>query len=184
MLPLKEATSEKHRLAERMPFNVKMFHGELSKAEYLNYLIQQLELFKTLESKSLIHPNLSRIQPLLFDIQELANQKIELPPVLNATKQYTAYLNTLNEKSILPHVYLHYMAIMFGGQMIKSKVPSSGKFYKFNEMSDCIQSIRNVQRDEWADEVNRGFDFTIQLFRELELPLEFENTSHSVQATI
>jgi hypothetical protein len=27
MIPLKEATSEKHKLAERMPFNVKMFKG-------------------------------------------------------------------------------------------------------------------------------------------------------------
>jgi len=35
MLPLKEAIAEKHSLAEKMPFNQRMFKGELSKEEYI-----------------------------------------------------------------------------------------------------------------------------------------------------
>ncbi len=38
MLPLKEATSIKHKVAERMPFNARMFSGLLSKDEYLFHL--------------------------------------------------------------------------------------------------------------------------------------------------
>ena len=45
MTPLKEATSEKHKQAERMPFNIRMFKGELSKNDYLLYLNQQLQIF-------------------------------------------------------------------------------------------------------------------------------------------
>ena len=50
MLPLKEATSIKHKQAERMPFNARMFRGQLSKNEYLLYLTQQLQIFQAIES--------------------------------------------------------------------------------------------------------------------------------------
>jgi hypothetical protein len=35
-------------------------------------------------------------------------------------------------------------------------------------MQEAIQSIRNVQKDEWAEEVNKGFDFNISILDELE----------------
>ena len=35
-------------------------------------------------------------------------------------------------------------------------------------MQEVIQSIRTVQDDEWAEEVNKGFDFNILIFEELE----------------
>ena len=38
---LREATAELHSKAEKMMFNQRMFRGELSQFEYLNYLIQQ-----------------------------------------------------------------------------------------------------------------------------------------------
>ena len=38
MLPLREATLHNHKKAEQMTFNVKMFKGELSEAQYLTYL--------------------------------------------------------------------------------------------------------------------------------------------------
>lgn len=183
MLPLKQATSEKHKIAERMPFNVKMLKGELSRSEYLNYLVQQLELFKTIESKGIPHSALSRVNALIFDIQELAIQHITIPPLLKSTQNYSNYLNSLNNETILPHVYLHYLAVMFGGQMIKSKVPSTGKFYEFASPSEGMQSIRELQSDLWADEVNLGFDFTIEIFKELELPLDLHKDSHFIQAT-
>ena len=47
MLPLKEAIAEKHSLAEKMPFNQKMFRGELSNEEYTTYLTQQYAIFST-----------------------------------------------------------------------------------------------------------------------------------------
>jgi hypothetical protein len=40
-MTLKEATAELHSKAEKMEFNQRMFRGELSNDEYLNYLIQQ-----------------------------------------------------------------------------------------------------------------------------------------------
>jgi hypothetical protein len=40
--------------------------------------------------------------------------------------------------------------------------------YDFDNMMESMQSVRNIQKDEWADEVNRGFDFMIDIFKELE----------------
>jgi heme oxygenase len=48
MLPLKEAIAEKHSLAEKMPFNQRMFKGELSKEEYMHWieLVRYLKILK------------------------------------------------------------------------------------------------------------------------------------------
>jgi hypothetical protein len=57
---------------------------------------------------------------------------------------------------------------MFGGQMMKKAVPSTGRMYDFENMQEALQAVRRVQKDEWADEVNKGFDYLIAIFDELE----------------
>lgn len=88
--------------------------------------------------------------------------------ILNCTAAYVDYLNTLSSEQVLPHIYLNYLAIMFGGQVMKQKVPSSGMMYVFDNMQEALQSVRKVQKDEWADEVNKGFDFITSMFEDLE----------------
>lgn len=168
MLPLKEATSIKHKQAERMPFNSRMFKGLLSKDEYLFYLSQQLQIFRVIESIGLPHNSLKRTENVQADIDELKAHGINFGSILNSTTLYADYLSNLSYEQVLPHVYLNYMAIMFGGQMMKKAVPSTGRMYVFENMQEAVQSIRNVQKDEWADEVNTGFDFNISILDELE----------------
>ena len=168
MLPLKEATSAKHTLAERMPFNARMFRGLLTKDQYSLYLNQQLQIFKAIESIGLPHVNLKRTDRVQSDIDELKAQGHYSGLILNSTKLYADYLCSLPYDGILPHVYLNYMGIIFGGQMIKKSVPSTGQMYAFDGMQEVIQAIRAVQNDAWADEVNKGFDFNILIFEELE----------------
>jgi hypothetical protein len=57
---------------------------------------------------------------------------------------------------------------MFGGQQMKKKVPSSGKMYEFENTKEGMQAIRKLQKDEWAEEVNKGYDFIIEIFNELD----------------
>lgn len=168
MLPLKEATSEKHKIAERKPFNVRMFRGLLSKDEYAVYLNQQIQIFRILDSKQLPHKSLKRTDAIQADLDELSNEGHSTDLILESTEAYVNYLGSLINEQALPHIYLNYLAIMFGGQMIKKAVPSTGRMYDFDNMQEAIQSIRNVQQDEWADEVNIGFDFNISIFDELE----------------
>lgn len=167
-IPLKDATSVKHKLAEKMPFNVKMYKGQLSKKDYLKYLQQQLAIFETIENIGIPHENLKRVSNVQLDIEELIQEGITPSEILKSTMEYIVHLKNKNYDEILPHVYLNYLALAFGGQMIKKSVPSKGKMYDFENLQETVASIRAVQKDEWADEVNVGFDFLIRIFEELD----------------
>lgn len=169
MLSLKEATAEKHKIAEHMPFNVRMFIGVLTKQEYLLYLSQQLLIFSSIEENTLPHKNLYRKEAILQDINELKRQGYNVDHILNSTQLYVNHLNKLRDNNILPHVYLNYLAIIFGGQIIKKRVPSSGKMYDFIDSQNILAAIRKIQKDEWAEEVNKGYDFVISILNELEI---------------
>ena len=169
MIPLKEAIAEKHSLAEKMPFNQRMFKGELSKEEYILYLCQQLAIFDAIEVHKLPHPALDRAGKVFEDIKELTGEgQIQITPLVT-TNEYRKYLNTLTKEQLLPHVYLNYLAIMFGGQMMKSKVPGSGRMYEFDgDMREIAGTIRAVQKDEWADEANKALLYNINILDELQ----------------
>ena len=169
MLPLKEAIAENHSLAEKMPFNQRMFRGELSNEEYALYLSQQLVIFDSIERYSLPHPSLNRVDYILADIKELLGEgQIQIAP-LKYTNEYKKYLNSLTQEQLLPHVYLNYLAIMFGGQMMKAKTPGSGKMYEFDgDMREIAGTIRAIQKDEWADEANKALLYNINILDELQ----------------
>ena len=166
---LREAPAEKHKIAEKMPFNQRMMQKQLSKLDYLNYINQHFEIFTVIETNDLPHPSLNRTQLISLDIQELQLELKAPNVVLNSTNLYVAYLQNLSYQDLLPHIYLNYLAVMFGGQIIKKVVPSTGNMYEFENMNEAASTIRVLQKDEWADEVNKGFDFNIAILEELEL---------------
>jgi|Laugresu1bdmlbsd_1035121.scaffolds.fasta_scaffold04753_8 heme oxygenase len=170
--PLKEAIADKHSLAEKMPFNQRMFRGELSNEEYVLYLSQQLAIFDSIERFELPHPALNRASKVFADIKELMNLEegsgLDIRP-LESANEYRKYLKTLTQEELLPHVYLNYLAIMFGGQMMKKNVPGSGKMYEFDgDVREIAGTIRAIQKDEWADEANKALDYNINILDELQ----------------
>lgn len=166
MKPLKEATHDKHKEAERMPFNVKMFKGHLTDEQYGWYLRSQLNIFRTIEDNfELPHKGLSRTEAVAFDLMSLGINTFVCDL---ATRDYLEYLKGLDQETVNAHIYLNYLAIMFGGQMMKKNTPGPGKMYDFENMKECMESVRAIQKDEWADEVNKGFDFMIAIFKNLE----------------
>jgi heme oxygenase len=165
-MTLKEATAELHSKAEKMEFNQRMFRGDLSQDEYLNYLIQQSYIFQEIENRDLPHLNLNRLSSINEDINELGGYKFKIS---KPTTDYVVYLGDLNQSNLNAHIYLNYLALVYGGQMMKSKVPGSGKMYEFDgDMMELIGSIRAIQKDEWADEVNKGFQYIINILDELQ----------------
>ena len=172
MLPLKEAIAEKHSLAEKMTFNQRMFNGELSKEEYILYLCQQLAIFQAIERFDLPHTALVRCPKVFEDIKELMELEdgkgLQIRPLI-PTNEYQKYLHKLTQEELLPHVYLNYLAIMFGGQMMKAKTPGSGRMYEFDgDMREIAGTIRAIQKDEWADEANKALDYNINVLDELQ----------------
>ncbi len=164
---LRESTAELHSKAEKMEFNQRMFRGELSTDEYVKYLYQQISIFDAIESEELPHPSLARTDKVKEDILELKNI-FDIMNILPITTAYSHYLSTLTKEERLPHVYLHYLALAYGGQIMKDQTPGSGKMYDFENMQEAIGAIRATQQDEWADEVNKGFQFIINIADELQ----------------
>ena len=162
---LREDTAEKHRIAEQKEFNQRMFRGELTQDEYLNYLIQQSYIFQEIENRELPNNNLRRLDSIHEDINELGGYKFKIN---KSTTDYFVYLGDITQEQLDAHIYLNYLALAYGGQMMKSKVPGSGRMYDFDNMMECVGSIRAIQKDEWVDEINKGFDFLINIFDELQ----------------
>jgi heme oxygenase len=178
---LKEATAEKHRKAERMPFNVLMINGKLTRPQYEWYLQAQYEIFSAIEDNfELPHPALARKEAIKVDMESLGlsmmagkiPQSVVFPTSTKAT-EYAEYLKGLTQEEVDAHIYLHYLALMFGGQMIKKKVPGNGAMYEFgDDMMAAAAAIREIQQDDWADEVNKGFDYMIDIFKELYIRMQ------------
>ena len=166
-MDLREATAELHSKAEKMEFNQRMFRGELSTEEYVKYLYQQLSIFDGIESNELPHSSLARVDKVKEDILELTSQ-LDIMNILPITLAYSHYISTLTQEERLPHVYLNYLALAYGGQIMKTKVPGSGKMYDFDNMQEAVGAIRATQKDEWADEVNKGFEYIITIVDELQ----------------
>jgi hypothetical protein len=40
--------------------------------------------------------------------------------------------------------------------------------YDFDNVPELVARIRSVQKDEWADEVNKGFQYIINILDELQ----------------
>lgn len=177
---LKEATAEKHRKAEIMPFNVLMINGKLIPAQYQWYLQAQYEIFSAIEDNfELPHPALARKAAVKSEMDSLsipaqsADNLNPTMPVVQSALDYAEYLKGLEQDEVNAHIYLHYLALMFGGQMIKKKVPGNGAMYDFGpDMMAAAGAIRAIQSDDWADEVNLGFDKMIQIFKELYLRMQ------------
>lgn len=172
-MTLREATAEKHKIAEQHPFNQKLFKGILGEEDYLFYLTQLFQIINTIEDIIDLPPNLLRLEAVDSDMTEIENRLPEnlnnyALEVLEETDDYCSYLNSLSKQEIFPHVYLNYMALMFGGQMLKKVVPGSGKIYNFKNMPSLIEYIRSNQKDEWAEEVNKGFDYIINIYNALD----------------
>jgi heme oxygenase len=172
---LKEATQEKHKRAERMPFNTLMINGKLSPIQYQWYLQAQYEIFSAIEDNfELPHPALARKEAIKSEIDSLgvlvqsADNLNPTLPLVHSALDYSEYIKGLEQEEVNGHIYLHYLALMFGGQMIKTKVPGNGAMYEFGpDMMAAAGAIRTIQSDEWADEVNLGFDKMIEIFKEL-----------------
>jgi heme oxygenase len=111
------------------------------------------------------HEGLKRIEAVAFDLMSLGINELVCDV---ATREYAAYLRGLSQEDANAHIYLNYLAIMFGGQMMKKATPGPGKMYEFENMKECMESVRAIQKDEWADEVNKGFDFMIKIMKNLE----------------
>ena len=163
-----------HSIAEKTLFSQRMLKGELSQKEYYLYLIQEFSIIVKIEGRnSLPHKSLYRLNSINADMYELNNLLLETSMdngmyLLKSTMDYSMYINKLSAEDLLPHVYINYLKLLYGGQIIKKAVPGRGTLYDFDSPSEAIASIRAIQKDEWADEANKALIFNINILNELQ----------------
>lgn len=169
MTPLKHAIDALHREAEQTPFNQRMMRGELTTLEYGQYLFQMYHIFSAIERYPLPHAELARSERTFRDVRAVVQPPVQFRDVYccDATVQYVTHLHMLSQTELLPHVYLNYMALLFGGQLLKKTTPGPGTMYQFAHPQEMIAAIRAVQQDTWVAEANRGLQHHINIFHEL-----------------
>jgi len=186
-MSLKDLTIQAHSDAERTEFAKLLMSGNISEKQYAMYLLQMVEVYIPLENFAALGgylkdlPGISRVPGIFQDFREFGFKPKKDLPVLKSTGEYRDYLVKLgsDEKTrplILAHLYVRHMGDLYGGQMIKKKVPGSGKFYEFENRDELISTIRSKLTDDLGDEANVAFKHAINIMRELnEWCVEYAN---------
>lgn len=176
MSSLKELTMEEHKNAERQQFVMEIFRGTVNKKQYAEFLYNQHAIYDILEATAMMHgifndiPTVRRAPSILEDFNELwgDNPPPEHKP---STKKYHEHIFSIREDvdKIMAHVYVRHMGDLSGGQILKKKVPGSGKLYQFEgDVKDLKDKIRSKTKDSMAEEAKVCFNFATQLFKEMQ----------------
>lgn len=164
MSSLKELTHANHELAEAHPFTKYLVSGEMEDDVYATLLANQLLQYKYLEeaAKHLIEdiPGLARSDLILQDLIELDCAVF----IYDVTNHYCDYVQTLTDSELLAHIYVKHMGDLYGGQLIRTKVPGSGLMYLFTDRQKIIQQLRAKLDVSMATEANKCFEMTLNLF--------------------
>jgi heme oxygenase len=171
---VKEATKDLHDAVEATAFAKRMFAGQLTKLDFINYLHAQSVIFAELEvSKGVPHESLRRMQKLRQHLASITDDHISIENVPLSAQRYAQHIRSAaNESQRNAHIYLNYMALMFGGSMMSKMFPGDGSLYVFENKGDCIKSIRALDID--IATVAEGFLFQIEIMHELEAMSDFK----------
>lgn len=174
---LKELTWAHHQSAERTAFARELIRGDIEPYKYYYFLVCQHYNYKALEDATQIPEELEdikRADRILEDIEELEKmynfeRPIDLP---QSVADYVSHIYDLedegdNEK-LLAHMYVRHFGELHGGQIIKKKIPGSGKMYEFEvDKQYLIDEFRLLLHNGMADEAKMCFEFASRLFNEL-----------------
>ena len=174
MSNLKELTWEHHEKAETSHFANVLMSGDITPKQYQEYLFNQMICYGALEGAvDLLEPYrpVFRVNAIFEDMMELQKEYNLAPPekALETTLEYVAYIEGIKNDNhkLLSHLYVRHFGDLHGGQMIKKKVPGSGKYYEFDDRYELIKGMRTLLDDSMADEARICFDFAFRSFEEL-----------------
>jgi len=176
MSNLKELTCEHHKNAERQEFVKVLMSGNIDPKVYATYLWNQFPQYEILEVMAMGHGlfdntfEILRSKAILEDFRELWPKDEKPPQHTMATKKYLTHMKTImnDPDKLMAHIYVRHMGDLSGGQMIKKKVPGSGKFYQFDgDIQEIKEAIRAKTNDSMADEAKICFDYATELFKDM-----------------
>lgn len=172
-MSLKELTKESHTAAESTKFMKAVFAKKLPLHLWADWTFQKVHFYKAIEDRC-------RSAGLLNDLQGLERHQLlledwhEMDPTTGyrepkkTTQDYVDYINSLDTKLVLAHLYTWHMGNMFGGQMIKRIVDAPHRNLEFTNVDNLKNALRAKLNDSLADEANRAFAWAIKMMNEYE----------------
>lgn len=170
-MSLREAIQAQHDAAEAHAFTALLLSGEITPAKYSEHLVNHALIFSAIESRLaqlglLVDlPDFKRCDKIIADLAELTQLSSVRPSA--AAIRCVDRINQVDAHSLMAYVYVYHFADMYGGQMIKSKVPGSATRYDYEDRSGLIAQLRPLLSDDLAEEAQKAFAFTLELFDEL-----------------
>lgn len=172
-MTLREFIKPIHDRAEHHPMAQSMIKGTISVEAYVDLLANLLIAYGDIESKARRVgwidqlDGISRFTAMLEDLVELVSEHDIKPTIYNDfIAEYCDRVWQQTREGTLAHVYVHHMGDMFGGQMLKGKLPGKCRRYVFENKNDLVARIRgNLVHDEAnMQEAVAAFDFVIGLY--------------------
>jgi len=169
MTTLKELTWESHQKAEQTEIMQQLLSNQITNRMYCNLVYTKYLVFAQLENRiDFVTPCLHRAQCALNDWQQM---QCSLPKCVPSLETYLELLRKLDSHFVWAHVYVHYLAPLYGGQIIKKVIqhrfPTS--MYEFDDPMNAIAEVRSKVNLEMAEQANLAFDYTTKFLNELYL---------------
>jgi heme oxygenase len=165
MNSLREATAQAHHQAENTELMKLMLGGQMTAEHYAGFLANQLICYSAIERRTHLFADgdMARGPSLVADISELRGSSLTIVP---SAYDYADYVQTLSDQELWAHIYVRYLGDMYGGRLIKSKVPGSGRIFEFRDRDELISRIRLSVSIADASEAKRCFDWVIKIYDE------------------
>ena len=169
-MALRDAIKVKHDTAEAHPFTALLLSGQIPKQTYGKLLFNTMLIYAAMEDRMRKigtfndTPEMFRTEIMVQDLTELELDSVNVyKPTLDCLER----IKEVSDHDLMAYFYLYHMADMYGGQMIKKHIPGSAKRFEFTDRPALIAKIREHLTDDLADEANRAFGYTLELFDEL-----------------
>ena len=164
---LKSLTWDLHKKAETTPLMKLLLKNEISDCLYCDLVYTKYLIYGAIENVIQFRTaDLARKNAAFADWQTMG---CSLPKCLPALETMLAHLRTLSEQQLWAHVYVHYLANVYGGQIIArvigDRFPTS--MYHFADPDVAKQEIRSHLTVDMAPEANRSFEMTINYYNQL-----------------
>ena len=195
-MSLKKLTDSIHKEAEQQKWSKLLVSGKMSADQYGQYLYNQLQIYSALESRA-NDLGLFNQYKMLNNIKRSAVMSCDLQffpykaGMEECTLEYIDYCRSLNADEVLAHIYVRHFGDMYGGQIIRKKLPTPleeslnswtsedgvkpwgedigwGEMYNFDDRAETIKYVRSLLDIKMADEAIHCFQWAIKLFHALE----------------
>jgi heme oxygenase len=167
MTTIKELTWDAHKRAESTRIMTDLLNNTITDCMYSDLVYTKYLIYSELERKlSFQTACLPRAAAALSDWQ---NMNHSMPRCLTTLEHYLAMLRTMHERQLWAHAYVHYLAPLYGGQIIRKRIahrfPVS--IYEFDDAASAIAEIRSHVTVDMAPDANQAFDLTADYYEQL-----------------